>query len=452
MTAVAPPTVIGSAGGTVQYAAHIDLTSAGITTADGALGYSVAVGIEGGTITDVQPSTAVQDLFATCAGTTWFFHELTSGPGNEGAIASAVFCIPTPATLPPSGTENILDLTVEADVPPSADDGSCAPNRVRLFPTHGLQGSGDPINSVAVYRGDSYAPTLVDTITQVCPEPPGQLPGDCNQDLVLDVADPVCIALVLFSRIPPDVFPCGDGTAAHSANIRLLDWNGDGAIDISDIVGELRHIFLGAPDHVLGDSCVSIRECPDLCDPPSIVEPPEDTPTGVDNFPSAMGLNLVDDDGNLVAGAGPIVMHGPVTVVKGEPFLNADGHWVVPTEMVALELSSVAGDIGLSDSAMTPSRGQIVSQQGPDGPFFPCDSFFDVFVEIDLPGLFAGSGVLVRVEARDQLSVPGCDCYRTPENFHAENPGAGPNLAGGHLPCPPECDQELCRSNDNPCP
>jgi hypothetical protein len=116
-----------------------------------------------------------------------------------------------------------------------------------------------------------------------------------------------------------------------------------------------------------------------------------------------------------------------------------------------MEMTAGVGIISLS--TLTPTTGEIVSQQGPDGPFFPCDSFFDVFVEIDLPGLFAASDVYVRVESKNQMDVPGCDCYRTPENFHAENPGAGPNLAGGHLPCPPECPQEKCRQTDtNPCP
>lgn len=44
-----------------------------------------------------------------------------------------------------------------------------------------------------------------------------------------------------------ETFPCG--AVGHSGNRTLLDWQGDGSIDIFDPLALLFHLFRGAPAH-----------------------------------------------------------------------------------------------------------------------------------------------------------------------------------------------------------
>ena len=56
----------------------------------------------------------------------------------------------------------------------------------------------------------------------------------------------------------------------HAANLKLLDWQPDGGIDISDAVASLSFLFLGVPPHAMApeaepSGCVRIEGCPDKC-------------------------------------------------------------------------------------------------------------------------------------------------------------------------------------------
>lgn len=94
-----------------------------------------------------------------------------------------------------------------------------------------------------------------------------QLPGDCNQDAILDISDAVCMLNVLFKDASLQL-PCGDGTPADPSNIALLDWQPDGNVDLSDAISLLQYLFLGTSPHTLGISpqerevCVDIPGCP----------------------------------------------------------------------------------------------------------------------------------------------------------------------------------------------
>ncbi len=99
----------------------------------------------------------------------------------------------------------------------------------------------------------------------------GQVPGDCNQDGQLTLADAICVLNYLFLGADPAVLPCAGGDSSV-ANKALLDANGDngagtGRIDIGDAIFLLNRIALGGPPHVLGESCVRIADCPDNCIP-----------------------------------------------------------------------------------------------------------------------------------------------------------------------------------------
>lgn len=93
-----------------------------------------------------------------------------------------------------------------------------------------------------------------------------QLPGDCNQDSSVNVADAVCLLGHLF-RGSPASLPCGDGTIEDAANLAVLDVNGDRAINLSDPVAILLWLFRGGEPPVLGTGCVRVAGCPEACAP-----------------------------------------------------------------------------------------------------------------------------------------------------------------------------------------
>jgi hypothetical protein len=100
----------------------------------------------------------------------------------------------------------------------------------------------------------------------LCSEEPGglQLPGDFNQDAELNITDAVrLLRYLLQGNVSP--FPCGDGSFGHASNKSLLDFDGDQAVDLLDIIGILQYLFEPGPPHVKGSACVRIRGCPDVC-------------------------------------------------------------------------------------------------------------------------------------------------------------------------------------------
>jgi hypothetical protein len=96
------------------------------------------------------------------------------------------------------------------------------------------------------------------------------VPGDCNQDGVLDISDGACALGVLFTGVPP-LFPCGDGSVTDTANLALMDWQPDGAIDLSDATSLLTFLFLGTAPHHMAvpglevSKCVFIPNCSFSC-------------------------------------------------------------------------------------------------------------------------------------------------------------------------------------------
>jgi hypothetical protein len=96
------------------------------------------------------------------------------------------------------------------------------------------------------------------TVTVECGR---QLPGDCNPDGALDVSDAICLLGHLFLGVPARL-PCGGGTLEEPGNRRLLDANGDRVVDIADAVSLLGYLFLGAPPPVSGTLCLPIARCP----------------------------------------------------------------------------------------------------------------------------------------------------------------------------------------------
>jgi hypothetical protein len=97
------------------------------------------------------------------------------------------------------------------------------------------------------------------------PAPPGprQLPGDLNQDAALDLSDAVALLLHLFAgALPP---PCEGGSILAGGNLPLADFDGDAALVVTDAVALLQHLFRGGPPHALGTRCLPLAGCPGAC-------------------------------------------------------------------------------------------------------------------------------------------------------------------------------------------
>ncbi len=90
------------------------------------------------------------------------------------------------------------------------------------------------------------------------------LPGDCNRDAVLNMADAICLLSHLFLG-EPNRLPCGDGPVDDPANIAIFDLNGQAGVDASDAIHLLVHLFLGGPGPIQGNECIEVTGCPNSC-------------------------------------------------------------------------------------------------------------------------------------------------------------------------------------------
>jgi len=130
---------------------------------------------------------------------------------------------------------------------------------------------GDYSITVVVSDDSSCGPAAEDSsCSETITVPPlggAQLPGDCNQDGMLDISDASCIFGVLFLGNPP-ALPCGDGNSSDPANLALVDWQADGQVDISDGIAALEFVLCGGGAHALGSECLRIVGCEeDTCTP-----------------------------------------------------------------------------------------------------------------------------------------------------------------------------------------
>ena len=93
-----------------------------------------------------------------------------------------------------------------------------------------------------------------------------QRPGDTNQDGNLDISDPIALLRVLFAG---QLFmpPCDGIGLTDGGNLAVLDVNGDTVVDISDAVSALAYLFAAGTPPALGQNCVEIAGCDDVCSP-----------------------------------------------------------------------------------------------------------------------------------------------------------------------------------------
>jgi hypothetical protein len=95
--------------------------------------------------------------------------------------------------------------------------------------------------------------------------PPGgrQIPGNANQDALLDLSDAIRILIYLFRADPPPL-PCA-GELQEGGNLALLDLNGDESVNVADAVALLSYLYRAGPGHALGPACVRIEGCDSVC-------------------------------------------------------------------------------------------------------------------------------------------------------------------------------------------
>lgn len=101
----------------------------------------------------------------------------------------------------------------------------------------------------------------------------------------------------------------------------------------------------------------------------------------------------------------PVEGSAEVSVIEGE----SAAHGGLEGELVQMELAGpvttvvrkektggfqaeIVEMVLVGDLAGNASVDKVIAEHGKDGPFFPVDSFFDVFVEVELPGISGGDG------------------------------------------------------------
>ena len=58
--------------------------------------------------------------------------------------------------------------------------------------------------------------------------------------------------------------PC-EGGLEDVRNLWLVDWNGDGGVNLADVIAELNFLFGAGPPHVLGLDCLEVKGCAGAC-------------------------------------------------------------------------------------------------------------------------------------------------------------------------------------------
>lgn len=146
---------------------------------------------------------------------------------------------------------------------------------------------------------------------------------------------------------------------------------------------------------VPGGCIVSGKDATWWCQPVNGGPPPIDVPPLPRPFPKGNVDELPNTEAMIVAQIGPsqqtLQLTGPVVIGRnGLDQLMPPFPSVVETEMLALELTGLGGErlrLNPDPPFGGTSSGQATAGPGGRGNPWPADSFFDVFVEVDLPGL-----------------------------------------------------------------
>lgn len=109
---------------------------------------------------------------------------------------------------------------------------------------------------------------------------------------------------------------------------------------------------------------------------------------GEDQFHSAITLGFAPLC--ILPPMSSVIGFGPTVIQREDPITLPDGRAQIPTEMVEMTLQgvlfggSLMGPVTIRESPDRPSPGNITELEA--GTDFPAESFFDVFIEVDIPG------------------------------------------------------------------
>jgi hypothetical protein len=176
---------------------------------------------------------------------------------------------------------------------------------------------------------------------------------------------------------------------------------------------------------------------------------------GEDNFERTTATVQIEVSPEGVAAPGAVRLQeletvdleGPALVTRSDPELVGDVY-VVTTEIVEMELAGTAsfGDVVVRQSAENKSMGEV--RQKEPGQDFPADSYFDVFVEVEIPGLnlMLHNEEPMHMEAQLSSLPPGeGDGYRGEDDRPLYTPAGlqvGRIVDALHIPNPPSATEE----------
>lgn len=148
----------------------------------------------------------------------------------SGAISVAVLNLERKMVLQPNGVYAMARMTIRVKVPGHGQP----PASVRLRYRNGLFTGGTSVRNLVTLGSTYWIPRTEACTVQVSPAQP-YVRCDANDDLRVDVSDPVWILNELFG---------GDNGSRTRCQL-ASDCNGDGAKDISDAISALSFLFIG---------------------------------------------------------------------------------------------------------------------------------------------------------------------------------------------------------------
>ena len=170
-----PAEVQGVSGGTVEFTASATLASS--ESEAGAQGWQIGFVVAGDCEVDgVSIAGTAADLTINGGNRNPSGgFELTEnlaifpgGVGQEAVIQAVVLDFDGVLTLPPSGTQRLVDVAVSANVNPANAEGECVPNICTFMYEDGLAGSGSPITNLVTFQGANVRPAIAGAMTSVC--------------------------------------------------------------------------------------------------------------------------------------------------------------------------------------------------------------------------------------------------------------------------------------------
>jgi RHS repeat-associated protein len=225
----------GAAGSTFSTALECTLLTADNPFDEGARGWSISLGAAGVRIAAITVAgTAGAPAGADPRGRRqggFELSEITSGPGNEGAVSRVILSFDQPATLPPAGSAAIARIEVEGSFPPE----DCLAAAAILY-LDGRSGSSGPIENRVEQLDLQARPSLgACALTLAGVASPLFRRGDANGDGQTEISDVVFVLVRLFVSGEP--FPCSDAA----------DVDDSGAVNLTDAVGLLDFLFRRRP-------------------------------------------------------------------------------------------------------------------------------------------------------------------------------------------------------------